>query len=137
MSVEENKKIIQRFHTELWSGNLAVVDELLAPEYNSKIGHPEEIKAGITWWLSCVPDCKLTIMDLIAEGDKVVMRWEIRGTNTSPNKAPNGVPMPPTGQPFVYTGITINQLLNGKIVTDIYENGWTDMLIKMGRITAE
>jgi predicted ester cyclase len=137
MSVAENKKIVQRYHTELWAGNLVVVDELLSTEYHSSFGRPQEVKTNISWWLSVFPDSKLTIQELIAEGDKVVMRWEMSGTNIGPDRASNGMLMPPTGQPFVYTGITINQLLNGKIVADIYENGWTNMLIKLGRIITE
>lgn len=47
MSVEENKRIVQRFHTELWAGNVAVVDELLSAEFQSGMGQPQEIKATI------------------------------------------------------------------------------------------
>lgn len=82
-----------------------------------------------------MPDCKLTIAEMIGEGDKVVMRWQMSGTNLGPDQAPDGTPMPPTGKPFTYTGITINQVANGKIVADVYENSWTTMLIQMGRGT--
>ncbi len=135
MSIEENKKIVQRFHTELWAGNVAIVDELLSAELESGMGRPQEIKATASWVRSVVPDCKLTIEELLAEGDKVVMRWKMSGTNRGPDQAPDGTPMPPTGKAFTYTGITINQVTNGKIVSDVYENSWTTMLIKMGRGT--
>ncbi len=135
MSVEENKRIVRRFHTELWAGNAAVIDELLSAEFHSGMGRPQEIKATMSWVRSVVPDCKLSIEEMIAEGDKVVMRWKMSGTNLGPDQAPNGAPLPPTGKPFTYTGITINQVMNGKIVSDVYENGWTTMLIQMGRGT--
>ena len=135
MSVEENKKIVRRFHSELWAGNVAVVDELLSAEFQSGMGRPQEIKAAVSWVRSVVPDCKLSVDEMIAEGDKVVMRWQMSGTNLGPDQAPDGTPMPPTGQPFTYTGITINQVANGKIVADVYENSWTTMLIQMGRGT--
>lgn len=135
MSVAENKRIVQRFHTELWAGNIAVVDELLSAEFQSGMGQPQAIKDTIAWVRSVVPDCKLTVEEMIAEGDKVVMRWQMSGTNLGPDHAPDGTPMPPTGKPFTYTGITINQVVNGKIVADVYENSWTTMLIKMGQGT--
>lgn len=135
MSIEENKKIVRRFHTELWAGNVAVVDELLSAEFQSGMGQPQAIKATVSWVRSVVPDCTLTIAEMIAEGDKVVMRWQMSGTNQGPDQAPDGTPMPPTGKPFTYTGITINQVANGKIVADVYENSWTTMLIQMGRGT--
>lgn len=135
MSVEENKRIVQRFHTELWAGNADVIDELLSAEFQSGMGDPQEIKATVSWVRSVVPDCKLTIEEIIAEGDKVVIRWKMSGTNLGPDQAPDGTPMPPTGKSFTYTGITINQLANGKIISDVYENSWTTMLIQMGRGT--
>jgi predicted ester cyclase len=113
-----------------------VIDELLPAEFNTGIGRPQEIKSAISWWLSVVPDSRLSIEELIAEGDKVVMRWTVSGTNQGPDRAPDGAPMPPTGKSFTYTGITINQVMNGKIVADVYENGWANMLIQMGRITS-
>ncbi len=77
MSIEANKKIVQRFHTELWAGNLAVVDELLSLEIKSGMGSREEIKAAASWSRSVVPDLKFSIEELIAEGDKVVLRWKM------------------------------------------------------------
>lgn len=47
MSVEENKQLVRRFHTELWAGNVAVVDEVLAPGFHSAMGTPQTIKASI------------------------------------------------------------------------------------------
>jgi len=38
MSVEENKRSVQRFHAELWAGNVAVVDELLSAEFHQPDG---------------------------------------------------------------------------------------------------
>ena len=108
MSIEANKEIVRRFHTELWSGNLAIVDELLSPHATSAMGDDDTIKATVAGARSIVADLTFRIEELIAEGDKVVMRWQIRGVNTGPAQLPDGTPLPPTGQPFTYTGITIN-----------------------------
>jgi len=99
------------------------------------MGSLAKIKATVSGALSMVPDLKFSIEEMIAEGDKVVMRWKMSGTNTGPDKAPDGMPMPPTDQPFTYTGITINQVAQGMIISDVFENGWMNMLIQMGRIT--
>lgn len=131
MSIEKNKEIVRRFHTELWAGNDAVVDELVDPNFNSGMGKPDEIKAGVAWALSTTPDLKLDIEDMIGEGDKVVMRWRMSGTNLGPSPSAEGWPMPPTGKPFSYTGITINTVINGKIVADVFENSWLAMLQDM------
>lgn len=132
MSTEANKEIVRRYHSGLWSGDFTVVDELLPSGYNSGMGRPEEITAFVAGALSIIPDLKFVIEEMIAEGDKVVMRWTTSGTNQGPARLPDGSPLPPPGQPFSYTGITINQVVDGKIVSDVFENSWHAMLLRMG-----
>jgi predicted ester cyclase len=57
------------------------------------------------------PDAQWTIEDVIAEGDKVVVRWTFRGTHlgTWENVAP-------TGKHVTYGGISIGRVANGKLV---------------------
>ena len=39
MSAEQNKALVRKFFEEVWSkGNVAVVDELLAPDFVEEIG---------------------------------------------------------------------------------------------------
>lgn len=38
MSIAANKEMVRRFHTELWLGNLAIVDELLSLHAASAMG---------------------------------------------------------------------------------------------------
>lgn len=132
MSTEANKAIVRRYHHGLWSGDFTVIDELLPSGYNSGMGQPEEIKASVVGALAIVPDLKLVIHELIGEGDKVVTRWTMSGTNQGPARLPDGTPLPPPGQPYSYTGITINQVVDGKIVSDVFENSWHEMLLRMG-----
>lgn len=132
MSIEENKQLVRRFHTELWAGNLAVVDELLLADFSSGMGTPQAIKEAVAGARSVVPDLQFQIEELIAEQDKVVMRWQTSGTYQGPPQTSADNPMPPAGQSFCFTGITINQVNEGKIVSDVYENSWTNMLLKMG-----
>lgn len=135
MSVEQNKAIVRRFHTELWAGNVAVVDELLAPDFQGGMGKAEEIKASAMGARVVIDNIKLEILDLIGEGDKVVMRWRLSGVNNGPSPSPEGWPMPPTGKSFAYTGITINEVHNGKIISDVFENSWYAMLQEMNAAT--
>jgi len=130
MTVEANKHIVRRFHTELWAGHLAVVDELLAPDAHSRLGTPQEIKEFVAKVRSRFPDLQYQIEELIAENDKVVVRWRSSGTYQGPQPASDGNPMPPVGKLFTMTGITINQVTNGQIVSDDFQNNWTDRLIE-------
>jgi steroid delta-isomerase-like uncharacterized protein len=57
------------------------------------------------------PDLRITVDDLIAEGDKVVARLTARGTHQGTFRA-----IPPTGQFVQWSGIRIFRIADGKIV---------------------
>ncbi len=89
MSTEENKALVRRLIEEVMNqGHLAVFDELYAPDFLfhdpglPQVRTREEDKQWIAGILHAFPDFHLTIDDLIAEGDQVVVRLRARGTNT-------------------------------------------------------
>ena len=86
---EENKALTRRSLEEIWNkGNLAVADELIAPNHvahdpadpNPGSG-PEATKQQASMYRTAFPDLHITIEDHVAEGDQVVTRWTARGTH--------------------------------------------------------
>ena len=84
MSVEENKALVRRFYEEcLNKKNVALVDELIAPDsvwHHSSGGETY----GSEKWKQLAPrlfdtysDYHVTIEDIVAEGDKVVVRFSL------------------------------------------------------------
>jgi predicted ester cyclase len=57
-----------------------------------------------------LPDLHLTIEDLIAEGDKVVMRASVTGTHQGEYMG-----LPPTGKSITYNEIFIFRFAGGRI----------------------
>lgn len=115
MSPEENKAIVRRLFEEVLKGNLAIADELIVTDYaqHSVFGVPqgrEGFKQFFMGFGAAVPDVSHTIEDMIAEGDKVVVRSTIRGTQTGDLPG-----IPATGKPFTLTTIDIFRLADGKI----------------------
>jgi len=118
MSLEENKAIVRRWFAETDRGNLAIVDELCAPDY---VDHGPPLpqmphgSAGVhranALLRGAFPDTVHTIEDQIAEGDKVVTR--LRGRATFQGEI---LGIPPTGQVVEIAGISIHRLVDGKIV---------------------
>jgi steroid delta-isomerase-like uncharacterized protein len=124
MSIEANRGMARRFFTEVANGgNLEVAKDLLVADYrHHDPGLPPELLSSRDAYIghfpvytTAFPDLSTTVEDMIAEGDKVVTRWTIRGTH-------NGELMgiPPTGTPIAASGITIQRFADGKIV-----EGWT------------
>ena len=116
---EQNKTAVRRLFDELWNkGNLPVADELIAPTYTHHdastpdVGRgPEGEKKRVTHYRNAFPDMRLTIEDIIAEGETVIARWSCRGQHKGEL---NGIA--PTGKQFAISGVTIARFANGKMV---------------------
>jgi steroid delta-isomerase-like uncharacterized protein len=125
MSAEENKAVLRREVEELYNhtGNLDAVEELFSPEYvsyESTSGETRGIEGARQFaatFRQAFPDLECTIEDMIAEGDKVVMRFRGSGTHRGETEAFG----PPTGKQMEISGITIKRLSEGKIV-----EAWTN-----------
>src|SRR5919202_4223313 len=119
MSLEANKDVIRRLVSEVWGkGDLAAVDTLLAPSF---VDHAAALGGGasdiagfkeqVREFRSAFPDGSTQIDDLIAEDDKVVLRWTDGGTHRGPFMG-----VAPTGKRVSLTGIDIYRLADSKIV---------------------
>ena len=123
MSAEEQKAIVRREIEEGWNkGNLAVFDELLAPDFTYRdLSNPTlHDRAGYRKLASTLrtasPDIHYTIEELlVAEGDRLVVRLAFRGTDTSGSGVLGSLP---TGKPFAASEILIYRFAGGKIVEE-------------------
>ena len=117
MSTEENKAFILRWFEEDKKRNLDGILELYAPDYAAHATLPPGIspgRAGVkqmmpAFW-TAFPDEHTVADDVIAEGDKVVCRWTMRGTHQG---AFMGIP--PTEKQVSWTGIGIYRIEDDKI----------------------
>jgi steroid delta-isomerase-like uncharacterized protein len=122
MSVEDNKAIARRYWDAWNTGNVAMYDEIFAPD---NIFHPQEgtasrgieaRKQGPTRWRVGFPDFRVTIDDIFAEGDKVVVRWTVHGTHRGNIAISSVGTISPTGKEVSFAGMDIYHLRGGKIV---------------------
>jgi len=137
-SAEENKALARREVEEIFdhTGYCYVADEIYAPNF---IGHEptfediqgiEGAKQFAATYREAFPDLQSTIEDMVAEGDKVVIRFRARGTHTGDTDAFGG----PTDKRVEITGVTIKRFSDGKIV-----EAWTHfdvlgMMRQLGQI---
>ena len=114
---QQNKAIAHRIFEEMESkGNLAVADEVFARDFvnHTPFGEnrgPEGAKQFVTMLRSAFPDLHSTIVDQVAEGDKVATPFTARGTHKGEL---NGIPA--SGNTMEITGIVISRIANGKII---------------------
>lgn len=118
-TIEQNKTTARRWSEELWSrGNLAVADEIIAPEY---VRHdsgdpfpargPEDVKRIVTMLRTMFPDFRIEIDAIVAEGDLVVSRYTATATDTV-----GYMGMPPTGKAIRTTAMQMFRFRDGRIV---------------------
>jgi predicted ester cyclase len=109
-----HKAIVQRLFDEVVNHNrLEVADELVAPGFIVHEGPPpgsERIvgpRAFTSMWLikEACPDFQIRIEDILAEGDRVAVRWSGHGTHTREFRD-----RPPTGRRIEHRGIDIIRL---------------------------
>ncbi len=77
---DENKALTVRFFEEAFNhGNLGVVDELLSPDYafNGHAFPPSGTKAWATGLLTQFPGLHFIVEAILAEDDKVALRWRM------------------------------------------------------------
>lgn len=119
MSIEQNKAVARRLIEEVFNrGNIDLVDELIAPDFVEHEEMPpgtpagrEGNKAATIMLRSAFPDFKATIDDMVAEGDKVVLRLTWSGTQEG-----EFMGMPLTGKRFSIPVFDILRIDGGKIV---------------------
>jgi ketosteroid isomerase-like protein len=132
MSIEENKKLVRRYFEDA-PYNPDACDEIFAPTFQfHAIVHtgltpqvvectPESEKAFYEQRKTVWGGWNITIEEMIAEGDRVMVRWSSRGTHQGESHG-----LPPTGKQVTNSGINIFRVADGKIaeVWDIYDRLW-------------
>jgi len=118
-TTEQNKAVARRWSEELWGhGNLAVADEIVAPDYTRHdpgdpfpARGPDDVKGIVTLLRAMLPDLRIEVEAMIGEGDLVVTRYTGVGTDTV-----GYMGHPPTGKTIRTTAIQMFRFADGKIV---------------------
>jgi serine phosphatase RsbU (regulator of sigma subunit) len=118
-AAEENKAIFRRYVEEIPNqGNMMVADEIFdryishQPDGSTLVRGPEDVKRFTREFNSAFPDLHVSIEDQIAEGDKVVSHFTIRGTHQGEFRG-----MAPTGKEIALNGVTTFRFSEeGKVV---------------------
>jgi steroid delta-isomerase-like uncharacterized protein len=129
---EQNKTLARRWFEDLFSrGNLDAANEILSAEFVDHLTHedergPEELKHYVSIYRSAFPDIQDTVEDIVAEGDKVVVRWKSSGTHQG-----EFMGVAPTGRHVTFTGMRLFRIADNKIVeswVNIDERGLQEQL---------
>ena len=125
-SAAANKELLRRFYKEVYADwNMALVDEVVSPRFTSHdwpegATGPQAFRKYYAAIRAAVPDARYEVDDLIAEADRVVVRWRLLGTHEGEFRG-----IAPTGHAIELKGIAIYRVDEGKlmerwVVSDLY-----------------
>lgn len=108
------------------NGDFALVDQLIAPDavnhdpaepaHMRGLRGPQVLRRTVQMYRAAFPDVRMTVDDVIAAGDKVVVRWHSEGTHRGELEG-----LAPSGARGSVTGISIDKWKDGKVV-----ESWTE-----------
>lgn len=122
MTIEQMKAIAQRWFDELWvdprEDNVdRVIAELAHPDATTHVEgrdgriDVEEFKKYRRALRNALPDMRVEVVAIAAEGDRCYVQWQIVGTHRG-----HGLGIPPSGKPASFGGITMLRFQDGLII---------------------
>ncbi len=105
MSTEENKAIVRRVIEAANAQDFDVFDQLMPPEL------AQQAKVTTRWIHATFEGHHFDLVDMVAEGDKVITRITSRGGHSGDFEG-----VAPTGKQWTSKGFTYHRLESGKVM---------------------
>ncbi|GAB3272741.1 hypothetical protein GCM10027449_09560 [Sinomonas notoginsengisoli] len=137
MSTEMSRTLVARFYEDVLNRRqFEVIDEIAAEDYaeNDPLPGQGEGRQGLRDRVSALADAlepHFTVEDVIAEGDRVVVRWRNRGTHVG-----EFLGLPATGKAFDIAGIDIYRVAGDRLTEHWHVVDQLAMLMQLGLIPA-
>jgi steroid delta-isomerase-like uncharacterized protein len=135
MAAETNKLVMHRFLEFINTASEKLAQELISPDAVFHVPGRTEPISGPAGYLAIIgmmrggfPDIQWTLEEMVAEGDKVAVRFTMRGTHRG-----TFFGVPPTGKTISVQAMNIYRLSGGQFVE---EHGQPDMLGLLQQIGA-
>ena len=127
MTEEGNKAVVQRAYLEgMNRRDMSVIRECFSPDYinyfpagQGQLQGIDDFVASLSEFLGAFSDLVFTVEQVLAEGDRVALRWSATGVHTGDYRG-----LPPThviaatGRPISFSATDIYQVVDGRIVAE-------------------
>jgi steroid delta-isomerase-like uncharacterized protein len=132
---EKNKETIRTLYEDfLNTRKLELLSQIIADDYVGIYGQtgPAAFAETIQGLLQGFPDIQWKIEDLVAEGERVVVRWTWQGTHKNPFRG-----FPASHKQVSDKAIAIYQFKEGKIIHAWIETDRLGLLQQIGAVPAD
>lgn len=129
-----NKALVRRFLEQVINRNdTRLLPQLVATDHvrhapEGDVHGPEGVRIELADYRAAFPDLRLVLEDLIAEGDRVVSRFVLRGTHASPLLG-----VAPCGLAVAVAGIGIDRIVDGRLAESWVSLDTLGLLRRVGR----
>ncbi|MGV3723049.1 MAG: ester cyclase [Actinomycetota bacterium] len=122
----DNKALARQWFEEVWCKHRTeAIAEMMAPDVVTHGMSEDDAPLRGTApfvelhhkFCSAFPDLRITVEDVIGEGDRTAIRFSVAGTHTG-----EGLDLPPTGRSIHFEGMTFSRWKDGRIV-----EGWNQV----------
>jgi steroid delta-isomerase-like uncharacterized protein len=135
LAVTEHKVLVQAAVDDVLNGHdMSAIESLFAENFVRYDADSPNVLLGregmgfvTDYYRSAFPDLKYTVEDVIAEGDRVVTRWTATGTQQGAFRL-----LAPTGNRITWSGVTIWQVRDGKILTAWIDQNTARLMEQLG-----
>ena len=138
MAEQENKALVRRYYDEVFNERkVGLVDELAVEDYLEHDPFPgqgdgrADLRARVQLILAAMNPLRFSIEDMVAEGDRVVVRWVQQGKQTG-----SFMGIPPSGADYTFAGIDIHRLRDGRMAEHWHVVDLFALLQQLGAIPA-
>lgn len=136
MTIEANVALARRFLEDAYSdGRLDLLPQLLAPSYADRDAPPgysqdrDGVRQLMQDFRTAFPDLRFTVLDSVAQEDRVVLRYVVTGTHRG-----TFMGMPPSGRSFKINGISEYRVADGKLQEAWVQYDALGMLRQLGAL---
>jgi steroid delta-isomerase-like uncharacterized protein len=137
MPGEEDKTIARQYYAEAHdTGDVDLADRLLASDYVHHDPLPgfspdrEGTKQSLARLQhAAFPDLEFAVEDVVSEGDRVAVRWSLRGTHLGEWRG-----IPASGNPIAITGMHFVRVERGRIAEEWRNSDTLALMQQMGII---
>jgi len=132
--MSEAEEVLHGIYEAINTGNLALLDEFVAPDYTEHsegFEGVEPFKLQITAFRAAFPDLRVTVEDLLIDGDRFASRTTVTGTHTG-----DLMGIPATGQRITVEAVDIGRIEGGQAQERWGGLNMYSMLTQLGVIPA-
>lgn len=138
MSAQDNTAVVRRYYDEVLNhGRVSTLTDLAVEDYVEHDPFPgqgdgrADLQRRVETLLGAFSPCSFVLEDVVAEGDRVVVRWTSTGTHSG-----EFLGMPATHRDYTISGIDIHRLEGGRMAEHWHVVDQLSQLQQLGMLPA-